>query len=69
VHRDLSARNILVTKDAEGKWLCKVADFGIQIFFFTNVFQGCPEQLQLSSAKDRLNLQYVTFFVAENDFV
>jgi len=40
VHRDLSARNILVTKDAEGKWLCKVADFGLSRAITTELSKG-----------------------------
>jgi len=29
IHRDLSCRNILVTEGKKGKWICKVADFGL----------------------------------------
>jgi hypothetical protein len=32
VHRDLSARNVLVTDTKDG-WLCKVADFDILLFY------------------------------------
>jgi len=31
-HRDLSARNILVTINKKGEWVCKVADFGLSRF-------------------------------------
>jgi len=31
-HRDLSARNILVSEKKDGGWVCKVADFGLSRF-------------------------------------
>jgi serine/threonine protein kinase len=29
LHNDLSARNVLVSKNAEGKYLLKITDFGL----------------------------------------
>jgi serine/threonine protein kinase len=32
VHRDLSLRNVLVTKDPQGKYVAKISDFGLSRF-------------------------------------
>ena len=29
VHRDLALRNVLVTRDAQGKYVAKISDFGL----------------------------------------